>query len=139
MNSLITDHPVVSEVDNDKRTCLHAAACGGNIECVDLMITEGCQINAKDKMGRTPVHYAAATAQYQCLLSLVANGANLTVVDNVKRTPLHYAAAADAEGNCISHLLRSFSGATPFTTDSKGFTLLHYAACYGHRMSVQIV
>lgn len=23
-----------------------------NIECVDMMIAEGCQINAKDKLGR---------------------------------------------------------------------------------------
>lgn len=66
-----------------------------NIECVDMMIGEGCQINARDKLGRTPLHYAAATAQYQCVLSLVANGAVLTVLDKFIRTPLHYAAAAD--------------------------------------------
>ncbi len=26
---LFSDQPIVSAVDNDKRTCLHAAACGG--------------------------------------------------------------------------------------------------------------
>ena len=36
-------------------------------------------------------------------------------------------------------MLRSFAGGTPFTTDSKGFTLLHYAACNGHRLAVQMV
>ena len=36
-------------------------------------------------------------------------------------------------------MLRSFTGNTPFTTDSKGYTLLHYAACNGHRLSVQMV
>lgn len=25
----VVEHPIVSEVDNDRRTCLHAAACGG--------------------------------------------------------------------------------------------------------------
>ena len=41
--------------------------------------------------------------------------------------------------SCVAHLLRSFTGSTPFTADSNGFTPLHYAANYGHRMSVQMV
>ena len=41
--------------------------------------------------------------------------------------------------SCVAHMLRSFTGNTPFTTDSKGFTLLHYAACNGHRLAVQMV
>ena len=72
-----------------------------NIECVDMMISEGCQISARDKLGRTPLHYATATAQYQCVLSLVANGASLTVTDNFKRTPLHYAATADGDAKLV--------------------------------------
>jgi len=104
-----------------------------------MMIGEGCQINARDKLGRTPLHYAAATAQYQCVLSLVANGAVLTVVDKYNRTPLHYAAAADNDANCVTHLLRNFTGATPFTPDNSGFTPLHYASSYGNKMAVQMV
>ena len=41
--------------------------------------------------------------------------------------------------SCVAHLLRSFAGPTPFTPDMNGFTPLHYAANYGHRMSVQMV
>ena len=38
-------------------TLTHSLTCSqcaplSNIECVDLMITEGCQINARDKLGR---------------------------------------------------------------------------------------
>ena len=41
--------------------------------------------------------------------------------------------------SCVTHLLRNFSGPTPFTTDTNGFTPLHYAASYGHKMAVQMV
>ena len=40
--------------------------------------------------------------------------------------------------SCVTHLLRNFTGATPFTPDSSGFTPLHYAALYGHKMAVQM-
>lgn len=68
-----------------------------NIECVDLMVGLGCEINSRDNQGRTPLHYSAATAQYQCVLSLVANGSSLTMTDKLNRTPLHYAAASDSD------------------------------------------
>ena len=77
--------------------CLFIFAEHSNIECVDLMVSLRCDINARDKLGRTPLHYAAATAQYQCVLSLVANGSSLTVTDKLNRTPLHYAAASDSD------------------------------------------
>ena len=40
--------------------------------------------------------------------------------------------------SCVTHLLRNFTGSTPFTPDSSGFTPLHYAASYGHKMAVQM-
>lgn len=81
-----------------------------NIECVDLMIGMGCDINSRDKLGRTPLHFAAATAQYQCVLSLVANGASLTCTDKLSRTPLHYAAASDSDAKLVTRLtLQNFA------------------------------
>ena len=41
--------------------------------------------------------------------------------------------------SCVTHLLRNFAGSSPFTTDINGLTPLHYAACYGHKMAVQMV
>lgn len=68
-----------------------------NLDCLELMIGQGCHVNARDKYGRTPLHYAAATAQFQCILSLIGNGAEVNITDLEGRTPLHYASSADAD------------------------------------------
>ena len=39
----------------------------------------------------------------------------------------------------VTHLLRNFSGSSPFTVDVNGFTPLHYSANSGHKMAVQMV
>ena len=41
--------------------------------------------------------------------------------------------------SCVTHLLRNFTGSSPFTPDVNGLTPLHYAAYYGHKMAVQMV
>ena len=134
-NLITPEMNLISETDNDKRTCLHAAACGGNLDCLELMIGQGCDINARDKHGRTPLHYATSTAQFQCILSLVANGAAVNVFDNKGCTPLHFASAADADANCVTHLLRN--GSKTGQLDSQGYSPLHYAAAKGHKLVIQ--
>ena len=41
--------------------------------------------------------------------------------------------------SCVTHLLRNFTSSSPFLVDSAGFTPLHYASNYGHKMAVQIL
>ena len=42
--------------------------------------------------------------------------------------------------SCISQLLRNLGGGNVvFTADALGYTPLHYAASYGHKMAVQMV
>lgn len=48
----------VDVVDNMKRTPLHYAVMSANMDLVDLLISEGVDINAKDENGTTPLTYS---------------------------------------------------------------------------------
>lgn len=49
----------VAAVDNTCASVLHAAAAGGCWEMVDLLLQQGCDINATTREGCTVLHYAA--------------------------------------------------------------------------------
>uniref|UniRef100_A0A8C1BSP8 Ankyrin repeat domain 28b n=1 Tax=Cyprinus carpio carpio TaxID=630221 RepID=A0A8C1BSP8_CYPCA len=123
--------------DDFGRTCLHAAAAGGNLECLNLLLNTGADFNRKDSFGRTPLHYAAANCNYQCLFALVGSGANVNELDKRGCTPLHYAAASDADGKCLEYLLRN--DANPGIRDNQGYNAVHYASAYGHRLCLELL
>uniref|UniRef100_A0A3B3CHE1 Ankyrin repeat domain 44 n=1 Tax=Oryzias melastigma TaxID=30732 RepID=A0A3B3CHE1_ORYME len=145
--------------DSLGRTCLHAAAAGGNVDCVQLLLKSGGEHNKTDKCGRTPLHYAAASRHYQCLQTLVACGTDINATDQWGRSALHYAAASDldrrrrvalepeSEGvqaekekeaaQCLEFLLQS--GAAAALKDEQGYSPVHYAAAFGHRQCLELL
>uniref|UniRef100_A0A3Q3JMF0 Uncharacterized protein n=1 Tax=Monopterus albus TaxID=43700 RepID=A0A3Q3JMF0_MONAL len=123
--------------DDFGRTCLHAAAAGGNLECLNLLLNTGADFNRKDSFGRTPLHYAAANCNYQCLFALVGSGASVNDLDERGCTPLHYAAASDTDGKCLEYLLRN--DANPGIRDNQGYNAVHYASAYGHRLCLELI
>uniref|UniRef100_A0A8C4NRL0 Ankyrin repeat domain 52a n=1 Tax=Dicentrarchus labrax TaxID=13489 RepID=A0A8C4NRL0_DICLA len=148
----------INTPDNFGRTCLHAAASGGNVECLNLLLSSGTDLNKRDIMGRTPLHYAAANGRYQCTVTLVSAGAEVNEPDQTGCTPLHYSAASQAfsrvdrhfSGNhqndedeakesyfCLEHLLDN--GADPSMVNSKGYSAVHYAAYHGNKQNLELV
>uniref|UniRef100_A0A6Q2Z611 Ankyrin repeat domain 52 n=1 Tax=Esox lucius TaxID=8010 RepID=A0A6Q2Z611_ESOLU len=123
--------------DNFGRTCLHAAASGGNIECLNLLLSSGADLNQRDKLGRTPLHYAAANGRYQCTVTLVSAGAEVNEPDAAGCTPLHYSAASQAFCRCLEHLLDN--GADPSLVNAKGYSAVHYAASHGNKQNLELV
>uniref|UniRef100_A0A3B1J412 Ankyrin repeat domain 28b n=1 Tax=Astyanax mexicanus TaxID=7994 RepID=A0A3B1J412_ASTMX len=134
------------------RTCVHAAAAGGNLDCLNLLLNGGADFNRKDSFGRTPLHYAAANCNYQCLFAMVGSGASVNDLDKRGCTPLHYAAASDSDGKnsdltgvlftkilylCLEYLLRN--DANPGIRDVQGYNAVHYASAYGHRLCLELV
>ncbi|XP_069509848.1 serine/threonine-protein phosphatase 6 regulatory ankyrin repeat subunit C isoform X3 [Ambystoma mexicanum] len=168
VSSLSNEHVLsagfdINTPDNLGRTCLHAAASGGNVECLNLLLSSGADLRRRDKFGRTPLHYAAANGSYQCTVTLVTAGASINETDSRGCAPLHYSAASDtyrrAESQpanshesdeemlkesrqkeaffCLEFLLDN--GADPSLRDKQGYTAVHYAAAYGNRQNLELL
>uniref|UniRef100_A0A674H456 Uncharacterized protein n=1 Tax=Taeniopygia guttata TaxID=59729 RepID=A0A674H456_TAEGU len=149
----------INTPDSLGRTCLHAAASGGNVECLNLLLSSGADLRRKDKFGRTPLHYAAANGSYQCAVTLVTAGAAVNEPDGKGCSALHYAAASDTYRRSVpcggseeeplkeSRLKEAFfcleflldNGADPSLRDKQGYTAVHYAAAYGNRQNLELL
>ncbi|CAG11131.1 unnamed protein product [Tetraodon nigroviridis] len=108
-----------------------------NLECLNLLLKVGADLNRKDHFGRTPLHYASANCNYQCVFALGGSGASVNVLDQRGCGPLHYAAAADTEGKCVEYLLRN--GADPGANDKQGYCAVHYASAYGRTLCLELM
>ncbi|KAF5928382.1 hypothetical protein HPG69_014987 [Diceros bicornis minor] len=169
VSSLSNEHVLsagfdINTPDNLGRTCLHAAASGGNVECLNLLLSSGADLRRRDKFGRTPLHYAAANGSYQCAVTLVTAGASVNEADCKGCSPLHYAAASDTYRRAETHSSSSHdaeedeplkesrrkeaffcleflldNGADPSLRDRQGYTAVHYAAAYGNRQNLELL
>ncbi|KAJ7999539.1 hypothetical protein DPEC_G00195470 [Dallia pectoralis] len=162
VSSLSNEHVLsagfdINTPDSLGRTCLHAAASGGNIECLNLLLSSGADLSRKDKLGRAPLHYAAANGSYQCTVALVSAGAEVNELDQKGCSPLHYAAASQtfrrvdrhySVGHqseerakeaffCLEYLLEN--GADPALRNIKGYSAVHYAAAHGDKQNLELL
>src|SRR5262249_16916155 len=116
--------------DADGRTALHGAAENGREAMVDLLRTNGLDIEARDNDEKTPLHLAAAEGQVGTLQMLLDDTRNwpksdADAADFYGRTPLHDAAAAGRDA--VVEPLRK-AGATVDARDRHRLTPLHHAA-----------
>eukprot|EP00041_Stephanoeca_diplocostata_P039339 m.1615097 g.1615097 ORF g.1615097 m.1615097 type:complete len:243 (+) comp25371_c2_seq2:114-842(+) len=119
-----------------KRTSLHAAACSGNIEIVDMLLEHGANPNVTDKFSRTPLHDAAQDGAMDIVESLLRYGAKPNPKDAYGRTPMHLA----AYGGFSEVLLLLMKYGAPTNSKAKnGRTPLHDAAAYGHAVCVMVL
>ncbi|XP_037120503.1 serine/threonine-protein phosphatase 6 regulatory ankyrin repeat subunit A isoform X3 [Syngnathus acus] len=158
VDSLFVSGFDIDTPDDYGRTCLHAAAAGGNLECLNLLLNVGADFNKKDNYGRTPLHYASANCNYHCVFALVGSGASVNELDQRGCGPLHYAAAADTDAKCVEYLLRNNaepgmasetpldvlmdSSGTDFPSDSEShgqISPLHLAAYHGHCGALEVL
>jgi ankyrin repeat protein len=115
-------------------TPLHSAVKANAIECVQLLLAEGAEINPEESIGISPLHIAAEMGYLQCMNILLDSGCdpNLTTADT-RNSALHLAADGGFS-ECISLLLHK--GANADARNHKGQTPLHLAA---HAHSVECV
>ena len=143
----VTPADIIAACDNEKRSGLHYAACGGSVECLDVFLSYVDDISIftrPDASGRTPLHYALSSARRECARRLVAGALNqdsakfdLNQADNDGRTLLHHAAATDMNGSCVELLLER--GVNVLAVDKHGYSALHYAAVCGYDTVVRLM
>uniref|UniRef100_A0A673ATL0 Ankyrin repeat domain 52 n=1 Tax=Sphaeramia orbicularis TaxID=375764 RepID=A0A673ATL0_9TELE len=127
----------INTPDDHGRTCLHAAASGGNVDCLNLLLSGGAELDVRDNLGRSALHYAAANGNSQCTISLVRAGAEVNELDLTGCSPLHYAAASHTFCGCLDFLLDN--GANPTLKNTKGYSAVHFAAAYGNKQHLELL
>ncbi|KAI9486563.1 MAG: hypothetical protein EXX96DRAFT_46779 [Benjaminiella poitrasii] len=70
-------------------TPLFWAANYGHIECVKILISEGCQLNLKDENGKTALHYAAWEGHTKCAQLMIDAGCQVIVEDPVPKENIY--------------------------------------------------
>ena len=143
--------------DSRKWTPLHMTARNGELECLEILLGKGADINSRDTNGRTPLHLALESGDKNIIKTLIFHGADVTARDNLAkssihhqawgieecnvvtktgRTPLHLTVVAgDAE--CLNMLLDK--GAPVNVKDLDGRTPLHMAAARGQADCLKVL
>lgn len=126
-------------------TPLQIAAARGWHRCLDLLINEGADLNAKDRFDVTATHMAAEQGHHMCLKLLLEAGANCNAATKYYRrgfrtvpfhkgtTPLHLA-ASNNHIECVKELI--YFGADYNAVDERGRTSLYLAAQAGYEECV---
>ena len=107
---------------------LGVAALYNCIECVELLLLHGADVNVNDIFGRTPLSIASLKNHIDILKLLLEYNANIESEDHDGKTALMYAVAGGFE-DCVSILLDN--GAKIEATDLFNWTPLFYGIEYG--------
>ena len=128
--SEIIEAVTVHSVPN-RTSPLQLSARRGHVECVDLLIDAGADVNWQDSKRQTALHHAASgkakdERAANCARSLIAAGANVLVNNYLKETALHTAALHCTSVEVMKVLLSANCNLEE--KNLNGLTALHYAA-----------
>ncbi|CAB1336564.1 unnamed protein product [Coregonus sp. 'balchen'] len=120
--------------DNFGRTCLHAAASGGNVECLNMLLSSGTDLNQRDKSG-------------SCLEHLLDNGADPSLVNSKGYSAVHYAAShgnkqnLELADNGHWQALRVLTETAAYVDvqDASGRSVLYLASQRGYARCVEVL
>ena len=92
LQALLASDPSIANMEQPyDMTPLHWAARAGSVECANVLLDAGANVNAPTKVHRVPLHLAADANQEAVTRLLVRRGANVDAQDRKGRTPLHRA------------------------------------------------
>ena len=116
--------------DNIGRTPLIIAALSGSVECLEYLVSKGCNIFDEDSDGRTILHKACQKGKLALVKHLVGNyPVLLTMRDNEGETPLHTAGLSGSV-ELVVYLVHQ-KQCDVFDKDNIGRTILHKACQEG--------
>lgn len=126
---LFTNFALIYKRDSNGLTLLHHAVLKGQSKACAMLLSRGCNPNAKTREGKTPLHISVSRTNKEMSNILIENGANVNKKDNDGRTPLHVAATKSLD--MFEYLLSK--GASLPDRSSNGNTVLHYASSDGRK------
>ena len=97
-----------------------------SLKTIDLLISNGANINAKDFGDNTPLYVAAGSADKNVVEHLIEKKANVNVLNDIGKSPL-FSASTTNTGEIVNILLEAGSQDLN-ARDIYGNTPLHYAA-----------
>lgn len=118
----------VNTLNNRHRTALHFASDHSYIDIVNILISNGADVNIRTNMGETALYLSTwVTYNHPNIMQLLINsGANLSTSNECFGwTPLHF---ASMNGNYRAVKLLINNGSPIDIQDSQGQTALHHAA-----------
>jgi ankyrin repeat protein len=133
-----TDNSFDSIRDQSSNNCtlMHAAASGNNIDCMQLLVELGSDVNSLDNLYATPLHYACARGCHESVHFLATNGAHINAKDQYEAFPLLVAMT-----NNYPELMRTLVlyNADVHLKGKKGDSCLHIASRKGYRKRMNIL
>ena len=129
LQTLIDAAPgIVNDTEDYGMTPLHWAARACALRCLELLLEQGAEVDARNKVARVPLHLVAETdpaasldqgeaAQAETIRLLAKYGADLDVQDKKGRTPLH---RATYEGRVAAVEALLEAGADPLVPNKSG-------------------
>jgi len=120
---------IIYNIMENKGEELMEASRRGNVEAVDMLISEGANVNYKDDDGRSPLHAASINGHAEVVEMLISKGANVNYKDNNGRSPLH---VASVHGHVDVVKLLLSKGANVNDKDKNGWSPLFVASFFGH-------
>lgn len=105
VKAMLERHPEWAQRQTNRgKTPLHYAVSNGQIDCMNLLVEHGADLNARDHTGMTPLHAAAMLGRVREAEWLLDHGAARDAKDTFGDTPLH-TAAVFGQGDMVKMLL----------------------------------
>ena len=115
---------LIEEKDIFGNTPIHYAAAFGKTKILNLLLSQGANVNAKNKNRMTPLLLASAAGRDDIVKLLLQSEADVNAKDHEKRTALHYASYGRHD-TIVELLLKHDSN--PNTVDTFNWPPLLYA------------
>ncbi|XP_056112334.1 ankyrin repeat domain-containing protein 24 isoform X2 [Rhinichthys klamathensis goyatoka] len=87
-----------SKLDTEGKSAFHLCASRGRLDCLEVILSHGVDINVTDGTGFNALHLAAKNGQSDCLKRLLQERMPVDSTDSFGRTSLHHAAVS----GCLS-------------------------------------
>lgn len=130
---LLIDNGASIFISTNKLPCneslLHLAVRANAIECIELFIREGVDVNSLKPSGTNPIHLAADLGLTYCLKTLLdapTADPNIRIYFREKESTALHLAADEGNADCVNLLLAK--GAEAKIKNHRGVTPLHLAA-----------